>query len=81
MSAIWHRPLDIEAMNAPGPHINTLLDIRIEEAGDDWISASMPVDQRTHQPYGILHGGASRRISRASSSSRNSSNSMFTASE
>ena len=46
-------------MNAPGPHINTLLDIRIEEAGDDWISASMPVDQRTHQPYGILHGGAS----------------------
>ena len=59
MSAIWHRPLDIEAMNAPGPHIKTLLDIRIEEAGDDWISASMPVDQRTHQPYGILHGGAS----------------------
>ena len=59
MSAIWHRPLDIEAMNTPGPHINTLLDIRIEEAGDDWISASMPVDQRTHQPYGILHGGAS----------------------
>ena len=59
MSVIWHRPLDIEAMNAPGPHINTLLDIRIEEAGDDWISASMPVDQRTHQPYGILHGGAS----------------------
>ena len=50
MSAILHRPLDIEAMNTPGPHINTLLDIRIEEAGDDWISASMPVDQRTHQP-------------------------------
>tara|TARA_Y100000748_G_scaffold300451_1_gene298927 strand:- start:3990 stop:4418 length:429 start_codon:yes stop_codon:yes gene_type:complete len=57
--SIWHQPLDIERLNAPGPHINTLLDIRIEEAGDNWMRASMPVDQRTHQPYGILHGGAS----------------------
>ncbi|MGI3130869.1 hotdog fold thioesterase [Halopseudomonas pachastrellae] len=57
--SIWHQPLDIERLNVPGPHINTLLDIRIEEAGDNWMRASMPVDQRTHQPYGILHGGAS----------------------
>jgi 1,4-dihydroxy-2-naphthoyl-CoA hydrolase len=27
--------------------------------GPDWIEAEMPVDHRTHQPYGILHGGAS----------------------
>jgi 1,4-dihydroxy-2-naphthoyl-CoA hydrolase len=27
--------------------------------GRDWIEAEMPVDYRTHQPYGILHGGAS----------------------
>lgn len=35
------------------------LDIRFEEIGDDFISASMPVDHRTKQPFGLLHGGAS----------------------
>jgi uncharacterized protein (TIGR00369 family) len=27
--------------------------------GSDWLRATMPVDARTHQPYGLLHGGAS----------------------
>lgn len=35
------------------------LDIRLEEIGDDFIRASMPVDHRTLQPMGLLHGGAS----------------------
>ena len=59
MSSIWKTPIDLERLNAPSPTINSLLDIRIEAAGDDWLSASMPGDERTHQPYGILHGGAS----------------------
>lgn len=59
MSSIWKTPVDLERLNAPAPTINSLLDIRIEDYGDDWLSASMPVDERTHQPYGILHGGAS----------------------
>lgn len=59
MSSIWKTPIDLERLNAPSPTINSLLDIRIEAAGDDWLSASMPVDELTHQPYGILHGGAS----------------------
>jgi 1,4-dihydroxy-2-naphthoyl-CoA hydrolase len=29
------------------------------EVGDDYLRATMPVDARTHQPYGLLHGGAS----------------------
>jgi 1,4-dihydroxy-2-naphthoyl-CoA hydrolase len=33
--------------------------IEYVELGDDFISARMPVDARTRQPYGILHGGAS----------------------
>ena len=33
--------------------------IEIQEIGKDFIKASMPVDERTKQPYGILHGGAS----------------------
>lgn len=35
------------------------LDIRIIELGDDFLRGDMPVDHRTVQPYGILHGGAS----------------------
>lgn len=59
MSTIWYQKVDLAELNKSGEHINSLLDIRFEEYGDDWISASMPVDARTHQPYGILHGGAS----------------------
>lgn len=35
------------------------LGIEFTEIGDDWLSARMPVDARTVQPFGILHGGAS----------------------
>ncbi len=35
------------------------LGIEWTELGDDYIKARMPVDQRTRQPYGLLHGGAS----------------------
>jgi len=35
------------------------LDIKWLEIGDDFLKASMPVDHRTKQPYGLLHGGAS----------------------
>lgn len=35
------------------------LGIEFTEIGNDYIVARMPVDQRTHQPFGILHGGAS----------------------
>lgn len=33
--------------------------IEFTEIGKDWLTARMPVDPRTHQPYGLLHGGAS----------------------
>lgn len=36
-----------------------LLDIRFEHIGDDTLEATMPVDSRTKQPFGLLHGGAS----------------------
>lgn len=41
---------------------NTLVEhlgIEITALGDDYIEAKMPVDHRTHQPLGLLHGGAS----------------------
>ena len=33
--------------------------IEFTEIGDDFLKGRMPVDHRTHQPYGLLHGGAS----------------------
>jgi 1,4-dihydroxy-2-naphthoyl-CoA hydrolase len=35
------------------------LGIRFTEIGPDYLCATMPVDSRTHQPFGLLHGGAS----------------------
>ena len=57
---IWSQAIDLDRINAS--RRNTLvehLDIRITEIGDDWLRGTMPVDARTHQPFGLLHGGAS----------------------
>lgn len=58
--SIWHRPPDTGILN--GYSANTLgqaLGIRFTGTGDDWLQATMPVDERTRQPFGLLHGGAS----------------------
>lgn len=58
---IWHKKdLKLEDIvslgkNSMGDHIG----IEVIELGDDFIKARMPVDNRTKQPYGLLHGGAS----------------------
>ena len=39
-----------------------VLDITCIELGDDYLVATMPVDHRTHQPMGLLHGGASAAL-------------------
>ncbi|WP_188797447.1 hotdog fold thioesterase [Dyella nitratireducens] len=57
---IWKRDTSLERLN--GWSRNTLMEalgIRLTAVGDDWLQGTMPVDQRTHQPYGLLHGGAS----------------------
>lgn len=57
---IWFKPVDISL--ASKAHKNTLLehlDIQLTEVGKDFLKGTMPVDHRTVQPYGILHGGAS----------------------
>ncbi|MCP9753732.1 hotdog fold thioesterase [Lacihabitans sp. CCS-44] len=57
---MFNKNFDLESLNAFGK--NTLpghIGIEFTELGDDFIIARMPVDSRTHQPFGILHGGAS----------------------
>jgi 1,4-dihydroxy-2-naphthoyl-CoA hydrolase len=58
---IWHNPklslsyFDVLGKQTMGEHIG----IRFSEVGDNYLKATMPVDHRTIQPYGLLHGGAS----------------------
>jgi 1,4-dihydroxy-2-naphthoyl-CoA hydrolase len=57
---IWSREYTVDELNGcPKGHIGDLLGIEFTEIGHDSISARMPVNEKTHQPYGILHGGAS----------------------
>lgn len=58
--SIWFKPPDIDDLNRL--HQNTAVErlgIVITEVGDDFLRGTMPVDARTVQPVGLLHGGAS----------------------
>jgi 1,4-dihydroxy-2-naphthoyl-CoA hydrolase len=58
--SLWHTTPDLNQLNANSENtILQWLDIRFESFTDDSLTASMVIDHRTHQPYGLLHGGAS----------------------
>ncbi|TWC29116.1 uncharacterized protein (TIGR00369 family) [Pseudomonas sp. SJZ079] len=58
--SLWRQTPNIEQLNATLKNtIGEQLDIRFESFDAESISASMVIDSRTHQPYGLLHGGAS----------------------
>ena len=57
--SIWRSPETVETPNANPATLNHSLGIVFTEVGDDFVRATMPVDPRTHQPAGLLHGGAS----------------------
>ncbi len=57
---IWKKSFDLDKLNAIRKNTMVeVLGIMVTEFGDDYLSATMPVDHRTHQPMGIMHGGAS----------------------
>ena len=58
--SIWKRDIDLARLNLGST--NTLmahLGILYTEVGDDYLRGTMPVTAHTHQPMGLLHGGAS----------------------
>jgi 1,4-dihydroxy-2-naphthoyl-CoA hydrolase len=58
--ALWKQQATLDLVNGWSP--NTMIEavgIRFVDIGDDYLRATMPVDARTLQPYGLLHGGAS----------------------
>jgi len=57
---IWKRAATLEQLNQTGADCMVgHLDIQITRMGDDELEGTMPVDRRTTQPFGLLHGGAS----------------------
>lgn len=59
-STLFRRNTSPEALNAQSSGTaSESLGIVFTEIGPDYLRATMPVDARTHQPYGLLHGGAS----------------------
>ncbi len=58
--SIWRRLQTLETLNALGAGTMARpLGIVFTEIGEDFIRGTMPVDDRTRQPLGLLHGGAS----------------------
>ena len=57
---IWHSEIKLIEMIERGKNsMSDYLGIEFIELGDDFLTARMPVDHRTKQPIGIMHGGAS----------------------
>ena len=57
---IWKQPISVELLTASSVCTAVShLGIEFLEVGDDFIRARVPVDARTVQPYGLLHGGVS----------------------
>jgi 1,4-dihydroxy-2-naphthoyl-CoA hydrolase len=60
----WNKKLiDLQSLNAlSNDTLAGNIGIAFTEIGDNYLKATMPVDKRTHQPYGLLHGGASAAL-------------------
>ncbi len=57
---IWKKPISVDILTTGCLNTATShLGIEFLEVGDDFITARVPVDERTCQPYGLLHGGVS----------------------
>ncbi len=58
--SLWKQRIDLDAFNKLSEGTaSDVLGIRMTEIGDDYIRAELDVERRTHQPYGLLHGGVS----------------------
>lgn len=64
MSVIWKQyGISLDILNRQSLHtLAETLDIKFTHIGDNSLMAEMPVAAKTHQPYGLLHGGASAAL-------------------
>ncbi len=58
--SIWKQPITVEILTRISANtVTSHLGIEFMEVGEDFLKARVPVDERTRQPYGLLHGGVS----------------------
>lgn len=58
--SLWKQPATVEELNRmQSGSIASYLGIEFVDIGEDYLVATLPVDERTRQPFGLLHGGAS----------------------
>lgn len=58
--AIWKQKLTLEGLNALNKGtMGEAIGVEFTDYGEDYLEATIPVDHRTVQPMGLLHGGAS----------------------
>ena len=57
--SIWFQSLSVDDFKDSSINMDKHLGIEVIEIGDDFIVSRMPIIEKTKQPYGILHGGAS----------------------
>ena len=63
MSIWFKKDINVDKLNQYSQNtMNELLGIKITEIGENFVKATMPVDHRTQQAYGLLHGGASATL-------------------
>jgi 1,4-dihydroxy-2-naphthoyl-CoA hydrolase len=69
MSIWFKKDWDIEKLNRFAANtMNELIGIKFIEVGENYLKATMPVDNRTRQAYGLLHGGASATLAETAGS-------------
>lgn len=60
---IWKQRRTIQELNELGKDtLGEVVGMEFTEIGDNYLVMSMPVNKKTHQPYGLLHGGASAAL-------------------
>lgn len=56
---IWKKEINLDDLNRFSNYMGSFLGIQFTDWGEDYLTATMPVNEKTQQPFGILHGGAS----------------------
>lgn len=56
---IWKSAINLDSLNSYPEYLGSFLGIKFTHWSENSLTATMPVNERTQQPFGILHGGAS----------------------
>ena len=56
---IWKSEINLDSLNNYPEYLGSFLSIKFTDSSENSLTATMPINEKTRQPFGILHGGAS----------------------